>query len=156
METVEELLKKCNIPKKRGGKKKQKVPFIYHVTTFWGVGVHKNLLLCLQRGGGVIKWQFCLLYYQIFGYIEGGKRWKSAYIIYEWLLRKMDEDRHTSWCDALKAGMTPLLMTKKTKIDVHRRLKSNTEYRQQPNLKQNLRLPEAVCSLKSKPERLIT
>ena len=27
----------------------------------------------------------------------------------------MDEDRHTSWCDALKAGMTPLLMTKKNK-----------------------------------------
>ena len=132
METVEELLKKCNIPKKRGGKKKQKVPFIYHVTTFWGVGVHKNLLLCLQRGGGVIKWQFCLLYYQIFGYIEGGKRWKSAYIIYEWLLRKMDEDRHTSWCDALKAGMTPLLMTKKQKST------STDAYFQTRNIDNNL------------------
>ena len=62
METVEELLKKCNIPKKRGGKKKQKVPFIYYVITFKGVGVHKKPILCLQKDGkGVIKWQFCLL-----------------------------------------------------------------------------------------------
>ena len=42
VETVEELLKKCNIPKKRGGKKKQKVPSIYYVITFRGEGIQKK------------------------------------------------------------------------------------------------------------------
>ena len=78
METVEELLKKCNIPKKRGGKKKQKVPFIYHVTTFWGVGVHKNLLLCLQRGGGSHKMTILLTLLPDFWLHRGGEEVKKC------------------------------------------------------------------------------
>ena len=74
METVEELLKKCNIPKKRGGKKKQKVPFIYYVITFRGVGVHKKPILCLQRGEGSHKMTILLTFTvpYLWGYIEGG------------------------------------------------------------------------------------
>ena len=83
------------------------------------------------------------------------KVWKCAYIIYEWPQRKMDEDRHIMMRCFESRNDTPTY-DQKTKIDVHRRLKSNTEYRQQSNLKQNMRLPAAVCSLKSKPEKLIT
>ena len=112
-----------------------------------------NMIYIVAFGGGLK----CPRKIHLNTQCRGGdqKVWKCAYIIYEWPQRKMDEDRHIMMRCFESRNDTPTY-DQKNKIDVHRRLKSNTEYRQQSKLKQNMRLPAAVCSLKSKPEKLIT
>jgi len=68
----------------------------------------------------------------------------------------MDEDRHILMRCFESRNDTPTYDQKQQQNRRPQTPKIKHGYRQQSNLKQNMRLPAAVCSLKSKPEKLIT